>query len=114
MVLNWTSLLEDLARARLAHARNVLQVRRDNPNTIARTGNEWFKRPDGSLAALITRPDFRADTETFVLEQTSDQARDPRRRPLEDPFNLVLGDYVRHFKKWHEGSEAQLSICSVF
>lgn len=91
-------ILKDLAKARVAHARNVLQVRHDNPHLIARTGNEWLKLPDGTLVGLITRADFRANTETFIFEMTPDKKRDPRRRSLEDAFNVVIGDYDRLFK----------------
>lgn len=70
-------LLTDLDEARRAHARHVIEVRRKHPEMVARGGHEWLKLPGrgGLLAKLVTRPEFRADTEDFIFKQTPGRAR---------------------------------------
>jgi len=61
--------IEDLDAARRAHAKRVLEVRRAHPELISRTGHEWLRLGGGLLAKVVTRDEFRAETEDFILEQ---------------------------------------------
>ncbi|CAE8674392.1 unnamed protein product [Polarella glacialis] len=63
--------LLDLDAARRAHARRVIEVRRKHPEMVARTGHEWLKLPGkkGLLAKVVTRQEFRAETEDFIYYQ---------------------------------------------
>jgi len=65
------AIIADLDEARRAHFRRVLEVRRQNPAMISRTGHEWLKLPgrNGLLAKCVTRLEFRAETEDFLLYQ---------------------------------------------
>jgi len=88
-------IIEDLDQARVKHTRNVLAVRRDNKGLIAKGGNEWFEARPGQWVTLITREDFRQDTEALVTRQTADDPRHAKRRQLQDPLSLVIGDCAR-------------------
>eukprot|EP00927_Polykrikos_kofoidii_P070662 TRINITY_DN67073_c0_g1_i1.p1 TRINITY_DN67073_c0_g1~~TRINITY_DN67073_c0_g1_i1.p1 ORF type:complete len:1012 (+),score=123.63 TRINITY_DN67073_c0_g1_i1:369-3038(+) len=65
-------LIADLDEARRQHLRNVLEVRRKNPEMVSNTGHEWLKLPGrgGLLAKCVTRLEFRAETEDFLLYQS--------------------------------------------
>eukprot|EP00928_Gymnodinium_smaydae_P065329 TRINITY_DN48493_c0_g1_i1.p1 TRINITY_DN48493_c0_g1~~TRINITY_DN48493_c0_g1_i1.p1 ORF type:complete len:391 (+),score=37.23 TRINITY_DN48493_c0_g1_i1:726-1898(+) len=104
------ALVSDLDEARRAHFRKVLDVRRQHPEMISRTGHEWLKLPGrgGLLAKCVTRQEFRAETEDFLLYQA------PQRRPLgrsvgarpadaQNAFSSVLAEAVDRYN--HE--EAQ-------
>jgi len=64
-------ILEDLDEARKTHCSHVLEVRRLHPEMVSRTGHEWLKLPGrgGLLAKCVTRLEFRAETEDFILYQ---------------------------------------------
>lgn len=88
-------IIEDLDVARRDHAREVLRVRRENSEMIAKGGNEWFQVRPGYWVTLITRDDFRWETDEQVTRQTADDPRNAKRRQLQDPLSLVLGDFVK-------------------
>ncbi|OLP98304.1 Cryptochrome-2 [Symbiodinium microadriaticum] len=62
-------LVRDLDAARRAHCRQVLEVRRKHPEMVSRTGHEWLRLGGGLLAKLVTRQEFRAETEDFIFYQ---------------------------------------------
>lgn len=88
-------IVEDLDVARRDHAREVLRVRREHPEMIAKGGNEWFEVRPGYWVTLITRDDFRYETDQQITRQTADDPRNAKRRQLQDPLSLVLGDFVK-------------------
>eukprot|EP00434_Breviolum_minutum_P013749 symbB.v1.2.012126.t1/scaffold827.1/size159509/1 len=65
-------LLQDLDAARRQHCRRVLEVRQKHPDMISRTGHEWLRLPGrkGLLAKLVSRQEFRAETEDFIFYQS--------------------------------------------
>lgn len=65
-------ILLDLDAARKQHCRHVLQLRKRHPEMIARNGHEWLRLPGrkGLLAKVVTRQEFRADTEDFIFYQS--------------------------------------------
>jgi len=87
--------LEDLDQARKQHAKEVLRVRHDHPELIAKGGNEWFEVRAGYWVTLITRDDFRWDTDVFVTRQTADDPRNAKKRQLQDSLSLVMGDFIK-------------------
>ncbi|CAE7868920.1 CRY2 [Symbiodinium necroappetens] len=62
-------LVRDLDAARRAHCRQVLEVRRKHPEMVSRTGHEWLRLGGGLLAKLVTRQEFRTETEDFIFYQ---------------------------------------------
>ncbi|CAK0806949.1 unnamed protein product, partial [Prorocentrum cordatum] len=88
-------LVADLDSARRAHARGVIDVRRRHPEMVSRCGHEWLRLPGrgGLLAKLVTRDEFRAETEDFLVRQTPAR-RGAARKPL-GAGELVLADIAR-------------------
>eukprot|EP00929_Paragymnodinium_shiwhaense_P104538 TRINITY_DN69052_c0_g1_i1.p1 TRINITY_DN69052_c0_g1~~TRINITY_DN69052_c0_g1_i1.p1 ORF type:complete len:900 (+),score=154.66 TRINITY_DN69052_c0_g1_i1:83-2782(+) len=85
----------DLDAARRAHTKNVLEVRQRHPEMVSRTGHEWMKLPGRGnlLAKLVTRDEFRAETQDFLLYQSlgrvggnahRSQRCDDNRRAIQD------------------------------
>lgn len=72
--------LLDLDAARREHARRVIDVRRKNPEIVARSGHEWLSLPNrkGLLAKVVTRHEFRAETEDFIFFQGPQRHERPR------------------------------------
>eukprot|EP00928_Gymnodinium_smaydae_P001824 TRINITY_DN10654_c1_g1_i5.p1 TRINITY_DN10654_c1_g1~~TRINITY_DN10654_c1_g1_i5.p1 ORF type:complete len:1090 (+),score=105.06 TRINITY_DN10654_c1_g1_i5:81-3350(+) len=93
-------LIEDLDIARRDHAREVLRVRREHPQMIAKGGNEWFECRPGYWVTLITREDFKQDTDKQITRQTADDPRNAKRRQLQDPLSLVMGDFVKQHERY--------------
>jgi len=91
-------IVADLDKARREHTREVLRVRNAHHEIIAKGGNEWFEARPGYWVTLITRDDFRQNTEEFLTKQTADDPRHQQRRQLQDPLSIVMGDFTRHFK----------------
>lgn len=88
--------LFDLDKARREHTREVLKVRNAHHQMIAKGGNEWFEARPGHWVTLITRDDFRQNTEEFLTKQTADNPRHQQRRQLQDHLSIVMGDFLRH------------------
>jgi len=100
-------LIADLDEARRAHFRRVLEVRRTHPEMVSRTGHEWLKLPGrgGLLAKCVTRQEFRAETEDFLLYQGPQQKRSSGKAKAShgnDASCSVLCDMVKR----HESGEA--------
>jgi len=87
--------LQDLDQARREHTREVLRIRAENGDMIAKGGNEWFEARTGHWVTLITRDDFRQNTEEFLTKQTADKPRHHKQRQLQDPLSLIMGDFAR-------------------
>eukprot|EP00747_Dinoflagellata_sp_TGD_P209357 gnl/TRDRNA2_/TRDRNA2_82757_c0_seq1.p1 gnl/TRDRNA2_/TRDRNA2_82757_c0~~gnl/TRDRNA2_/TRDRNA2_82757_c0_seq1.p1 ORF type:complete len:833 (-),score=120.51 gnl/TRDRNA2_/TRDRNA2_82757_c0_seq1:183-2660(-) len=92
-------ILEDLDKARREHTREVLRVRQQHSDMVAKGGNEWFEVREGYWVTLITRDDYRQDTEVFVTQQTADDPRNQKRRQLQDSLSLVMGDFVKKYDR---------------
>eukprot|EP00930_Biecheleria_cincta_P037073 TRINITY_DN25425_c0_g1_i1.p1 TRINITY_DN25425_c0_g1~~TRINITY_DN25425_c0_g1_i1.p1 ORF type:complete len:904 (-),score=134.55 TRINITY_DN25425_c0_g1_i1:78-2789(-) len=97
------ALISDLDEARRNHFRRVLQVRRNHPEMISRTGHEWLKLPGrgGLLAKCVTRQEFRAETEDFIFFQgpRQKQATVKRAAPSRnDHFGSVLCESMKRYE----------------
>ncbi|CAJ1445271.1 unnamed protein product, partial [Effrenium voratum] len=90
-------ILGDLDEARRQHCRHVLEVRRRHPDMISRTGHEWLRLPGrrGLLAKLVTRQEFRADTEDFIFYQGRGKGRDAQR--VNDAGREVFEEEVERY-----------------
>mmetsp|Transcript_51581 Transcript_51581/g.122716 ORF Transcript_51581/g.122716 Transcript_51581/m.122716 type:complete len:856 (-) Transcript_51581:136-2703(-) len=96
-------LIKDLDEARREHVRHVIQVRRQHPEMVARTGHEWLKLPGrvGLLAKVVTRDEFRAETEDFIFYQGPQQSSASRRRG--DARSDALADAVTRYEQQGPG-----------
>jgi len=94
-------IVEDLDKARKQHTLEVLRVRNNNREMIAKGGNEWFEAKPGFWVTLITRDDFRQETDVFLTRQTADDPRHAKRRQLQDPLSLVIGDFTQQYNREH-------------
>lgn len=90
-------IIKDLDQARREHTREVLRLRNEHSEVIAKGGNEWFEARPGHWVTLITREDFKQNTEVFLTNQTADKPRHNQRRQLQDPLSIVMGDFAKHY-----------------
>merc|ERR1712232_1047730 len=89
--------LLDLDEARRAHTRNVIEVRKKHPEMISRCGHEWLKLPGrkGLLAKLVTRDEFRAETEDFLTRQTPARRGSSAKQKERGAEKIVLAEFTR-------------------
>merc|ERR1712232_906462 len=79
----WQRVIEDLIAARLAHQRNVIEIRKQFPQFVKGDGNEMAYLTNGQTLNLEVRDDIREnDTENITLMMTPDDPRSSMRRNL--------------------------------
>merc|ERR1712014_486895 len=91
--------------ARRAHFRRVLEGRGRHPEMVSRTGHEWLKLPGrgGLLAKCVTRLEFRAETEDFLLYQG------PQRKENAKPSSRskgANGSILSEMVQRHDGQDS--------
>ncbi|CAE7255500.1 CRY2 [Symbiodinium natans] len=74
--------------------RQVLEVRRKHPEMVSRTGHEWLRLGGGLLAKLVTRQEFRAETEDFIFYQGPTRSKGKKQRALNLPLFPQLALFV--------------------
>jgi len=73
--------IEDLLKARKAHTRNVIAVRRRFPELVQSDGHEVLE-VNGQQLTVRVRDDIKDNSEDISLEMTADEAHSTQRRRL--------------------------------
>ena len=77
--------VKDLEVARLESLRAVLEVRRGPARPhIAKSGHERIMLPNGKVVTLITRVDYREESETPLTKQRAAETWDKAKRDRAD------------------------------
>eukprot|EP00928_Gymnodinium_smaydae_P030980 TRINITY_DN22892_c0_g1_i1.p1 TRINITY_DN22892_c0_g1~~TRINITY_DN22892_c0_g1_i1.p1 ORF type:complete len:874 (-),score=106.41 TRINITY_DN22892_c0_g1_i1:312-2933(-) len=96
-------IIEDLIKARKTHARNVIAVRRNFPETVQEDGHEILNIA-GQRLVLRVRDDLKDNSEDISLEMTPDDAHSSQRRRLaytRGIHNELLYDETKKHESLH-------------
>merc|ERR1711865_200069 len=98
-----TRLIEDLIKARKAHARNVIDVRRRHPEIVQDDGHEVLEL-SGNKFTVRVRDDLKDNSENISLMMTPDEAHSMQRRRLVSKgiHNELLYDECKKYESTGE------------
>ena len=96
----------DLAGARESSLEAVLEVRRNNPDVILRSGHEKLILDNGNTAVLITRKDYKAGE--VLTKQTAGEKWDPKKRiNTRDPSQVAMQESISNYSNVSQDAEPE-------
>jgi len=102
----WKRVVEDLIAARLAHQKNVIEVRLRFPEFVDKDGTELLRLGNGRILHLEVRDDIREnDEEKLTLMMTADDPRSSIRRNLgtfKGVQNGLIYDEAKRFEAMYD------------